>query len=103
MSEHVPNEGQRLMMNEAFRTLKKGGIFQIRSPHRSDEKNRKPGHEYLLTMGELRELLENAGFKNPDFAINYPQDVPEIPDFIVNYMEILSARASFCLSKRHCC
>lgn len=104
--EHVPNEGQRLMMNEAFRTLKKGGIFQIRSPHRSDEKNRKPGHEYLLTMGELRELLVNAGFKNPDFAINYPQDVPEIPDFIVKIIwkfyqpELLSASANAIAVKR---
>lgn len=104
--EHVPPEGQRVMMHEAFRTLKKGGIFQIRSPHRSDEKNRKPGHEYLLTMRELRDLLVNAGFKKPDFAINYPQSVPEIPDFIVKIIwklyqpELLSASANAIAVKR---
>lgn len=78
--EHVPPNGQEMMIQEAYRVLKPGGVFQIRSPNRNNEQSRKSkGHDYLLTIAELRELLVAAGFSKLDFSINYPLPIPEIP------------------------
>ena len=83
--EHVPPHGQQMIVNEAYRVLKPGGIFQIRSPNRHNEQSRKSkGHDYLLTMAELRNLLAAAGFQKLDFSINYPLPIPEIPKPILN-------------------
>lgn len=78
--EHVPPNGQEMMIREAYRVLKPGGVFQIRSPNRNNEQSRKSkGHDFLLTIAELRLLLEQAGFSKIDTSINYPLNVPEIP------------------------
>jgi 2-polyprenyl-3-methyl-5-hydroxy-6-metoxy-1,4-benzoquinol methylase len=104
--EHIPKHGQINVVKEAFRLLKINGIFQIRSPNRNNEASRKPGHEYLLTMSELKTLLLDAGFRNLDFSINYPQKIPEMPDYITKLIwklfkpDILAASASAIAYKR---
>lgn len=78
--EHLPPDCQQMIINEALRVLKPGGVFQIQSPNRNWDKTRMTeGHDYLLTIQELKELLLDAGFVKVDVSINYPQKVPEIP------------------------
>ena len=81
--EHVPTAGQTMLVQEAFRVLKPGGIFQVRSPNRHCKLNHKPGHEYLLTIQELRDLLSNSGFIDIDTTINIPQAFPFLPSFFL--------------------
>lgn len=78
--EHVPPDGQRMMLREAFRVLRPGGKFLINSPNRNHEASRlQRDHDYLLTIAELVVLLRAAGFSNIDLSPNFPQSVPEIP------------------------
>lgn len=78
--EHVPPDGQRMMLREAFRVLRPGGKFLINSPNRNHEASRlQRDHDYLLTIAELVALLRDAGFSNIDLSPNFPQSVPEIP------------------------
>jgi SAM-dependent methyltransferase len=78
--EHMVPDAQRVMLREAFRVLRPGGQFQLRSPCRHHEPSRlMPGHDHLLTPSELRAMLQEAGFDDIRMDLNYPQDVPEIP------------------------
>lgn len=78
--EHMPFEAQDVLMREAWRVLRPGGVFEICSPCRHDEAARKQdGHISLLTPSELRAKLEAAGFRYINQDHNYPQHVPEIP------------------------
>lgn len=88
--EHIPPHGQEIMIREAYRVLRPGGIFQIRSPNRNNEQSRKSkGHDYLLNIAELRSLLDRAGFVNINTSINYPLDIPEIPKPLVKLIWML--------------
>jgi SAM-dependent methyltransferase len=77
--EHMVPDAQRVMLREAFRVLRPGGQFQVRSPCRHHEPSRlQPGHDHLLTPSELEEMLRETGFSDIT-DLNYPQEVPEIP------------------------
>jgi SAM-dependent methyltransferase len=84
--EHVPHDGQTMLVQEAFRVLKHGGIFQVRSPNWHNKSSRKPGREYLITIKELCRLLSNAGFIRIDTTINIPQKLSLIPDFVLKFI-----------------
>jgi hypothetical protein len=78
--EHMPPDAQDVLMREALRVLRPGGVFQVCSPCRHDEAARlQEGHISLLTPSELRVKLEAAGFTYVNQEHNYPQRVPEIP------------------------
>ena len=78
--EHMVPDAQRVMLREAFRVLRPGGQFQVRSPCRHHEPSRlQPGHDHLLTPSELEVMLREAGFNDIRMDLNYPQEVPEIP------------------------
>lgn len=82
--EHMIPEAQRVMLREAFRVLKPGGQFQVRSPCRHHEPSRlMGGHDHLLTPSELETMLRDAGFDEIVMDLNYPQEVPEIPDEVL--------------------
>jgi len=81
--EHVPPAVQRMLVSEAYRVLQVGGQFQICSPCRHvDEARKQPGHDYLLTPRELRQLLEAAGFREVR-SLDHPQKVPDLPPEVV--------------------
>lgn len=84
--EHVPPNGQTMLVREAFRVLKHGGIFQIRSPNWHHKANRKPGHEYLLTIKQLCSLLSDAGFISIDTSINIPEKLSFIPKNLLKFI-----------------
>jgi SAM-dependent methyltransferase len=103
--EHLAPDAQREMLREAFRVLRSGGQFQVRSPCRHYEPARlQPGHDHLLTPRELEAMLSEAGFDEVSMDLNYPQEVPELPkevlaDIWSRYRpDLLSQTASaFCI------
>jgi SAM-dependent methyltransferase len=103
--EHMEPDSQLVMLREAFRVLRPGGQFQLRSPCRHYEPSRlQPGHDHLLTPSELRAILEEVGFDEVSLDLNYPQQIPEIPDKVVAKIwsryqpDLLSQTASaFCI------
>lgn len=84
--EHVDPPRQNMICKEAFRVLRPGGIFQVRSPNWHLKAARKPGHEHLLTINELKKLLVRQGFRNIDLSINHPQAVPLVPRCIIAFI-----------------
>ena len=81
--EHLHPDAQRMTLSEAHRVLRPGGKLQVRSPCRHWEPARIPDHDHLLTPSELEAMLREAGFERIDLSLNYPQEIPEIPDEVV--------------------
>ena len=78
--EHIPNDAQINMVNEAYRVLKPGGQVLINSPCRHYQPAREDKyHVSLLTPSELKCMLENSGFIQCNLKFNICQDIPEIP------------------------
>lgn len=78
--EHLKPNAQLNMVNEAFRVLRPGGQLLIISPCRHYEPARLDKyHIGLLTPGELKDLVERAGFINFNMGYNRCQPCPPIP------------------------
>ena len=61
--EHLPYESQPTHLHSAWQTLKPGGIYIIRAPHRANIRQQVKGHIGLPSFGGLRQQAESAGFK----------------------------------------
>ena len=104
--EHMDSDAQRNIISEAHRVLRPGGQFQVCSPCRHYEPARAvEGHINLLTPSELKALVEEAGFENPNMGYNFPQSLPEIPPeelkriWATYYPDLLSQTAEILTTK----